>query len=252
MNPDFPGVPLIIPVFHWVNNDNTSSAGYKLFSYFAGTSNPKATFADSSLLTPNANPVVLDAAGNANVFLDNGLYKFVLTTQTGVVLWTADNISQDAFNGLITNGTALTVALGKNGNIVTGTTYTLGATTSVWNTATVGGDIFGEYNSSTGTFTAAQPGMYYVSALATYLNNGFSPAVTGSLQIYINGNPVFPTSQSMFMWTGTNFRSSAQVSALMGLLAQDQVSVKTLTPIAITSGGPPSSEGGNISIFRVR
>lgn len=71
-------------------NGNPLSGG-KLFTYDAGTSTPKATYTDSSAGTPNTNPVILDAAGEANVWVD-GSYKFILKNSLDVTQWTVDNI----------------------------------------------------------------------------------------------------------------------------------------------------------------
>lgn len=67
-------------------------SGGQLFSYTAGTSTPQATYTDSTMATPNANPVVLDSAGYANVWLGSGAYKFVLEDSLGNVLWTVDQV----------------------------------------------------------------------------------------------------------------------------------------------------------------
>lgn len=68
-------------------------AGGQLFSYVAGTSIPQATYANQAG-TVNANPVVLDASGYADVWLDPTLsYKFILQDSLGTVLWSIDNVS---------------------------------------------------------------------------------------------------------------------------------------------------------------
>lgn len=67
--------------------------GGKLYSYAAGTTTPKATYTDESAVTANANPVILDANGEANVWLDSGFYKFVLTDALDVPQWTVDRVS---------------------------------------------------------------------------------------------------------------------------------------------------------------
>lgn len=67
--------------------------GGQLFSYQAGTTTPLATFTDATAATPNANPTILDANGQADVFISAGFYKFVLEDVNGVVQWTEDNIS---------------------------------------------------------------------------------------------------------------------------------------------------------------
>lgn len=58
--------------------------GGKLYTYAAGTTTPKDTFADESGDTANPNPVELDARGEANVWLGDGAYKFVLTDRFGI------------------------------------------------------------------------------------------------------------------------------------------------------------------------
>jgi hypothetical protein len=68
--------------------------GAKLYTYSAGTSTPKATYTDSALTTPAANPVVADAGGRfGDVFLEDGSYKMVLQTSAGVQVWAADPVA---------------------------------------------------------------------------------------------------------------------------------------------------------------
>jgi hypothetical protein len=66
-------------------------AGGKLYTYAAGTSTPKQSYTDAINYTANANPVILDANGEANVFLD-GSYKLILKDSGDVTQWTLDNI----------------------------------------------------------------------------------------------------------------------------------------------------------------
>lgn len=67
-------------------------AGGKLYAYAAGTTNAQDTYTEYSLTTPNANPVVLDAAGRATVFLGASPYKLVLKNSADATVWTVDNI----------------------------------------------------------------------------------------------------------------------------------------------------------------
>jgi|SRR6185295_8617269 len=53
-------------------------AGGFVFTYLSGTSTPATTYSDS-IGTPNANPVVLSAAGRCRIFLQPIAYKFILT-----------------------------------------------------------------------------------------------------------------------------------------------------------------------------
>ena len=67
-------------------------AGGKLYSYIAGTSTPLGTFTDAGGGTPNANPVILDANGEADVWIGSGTYKFVLKDTDDVTQWTVDDV----------------------------------------------------------------------------------------------------------------------------------------------------------------
>lgn len=76
-------------------DDSTGAplAGGQLFTYAAGTTTPLGTYSNSTG-TANANPVVLDSNGYADVWIDPTLsYKFVLEDVNSNVLWTVDNIS---------------------------------------------------------------------------------------------------------------------------------------------------------------
>lgn len=68
-------------------------ANGKVFTFQAGTSTPLATYTDSTGGTPNANPIILDAAGFANIWLTNNIaYKFQVQNSASVTQWTVDNI----------------------------------------------------------------------------------------------------------------------------------------------------------------
>jgi len=69
--------------------------GGLLYSYAAGTSQVtnKATYSDSEGTTANANPIVLDSAGRAQMFLESGAYDFVLKDSDGVTIWTEEGVS---------------------------------------------------------------------------------------------------------------------------------------------------------------
>lgn len=68
-------------------------AGGQLYSYQAGTTTPQVTYSNSTGTT-NSNPVILDANGYADVWLDPTLsYKFILQDASSSVLWSIDNVS---------------------------------------------------------------------------------------------------------------------------------------------------------------
>lgn len=68
-------------------------AGGYLYTYAAGTTTPQATYTDSTASTANSNPIVLDARGEANIWLSSADYKFKLTDANGTEIWTVDNIA---------------------------------------------------------------------------------------------------------------------------------------------------------------
>lgn len=94
------GTPMPYVKIQFLDDDGDPAAGYQLFTYDAGTSNKANTYTDVALTTPNANPVVLDSAGRATIFLQAQSYKFILATPTaadppagGDQVWTADDIA---------------------------------------------------------------------------------------------------------------------------------------------------------------
>jgi len=73
-------------------------AGGLLYTYEAGTTTPQATFTDSTGLTANPNPIVLNSSGRApnEIWLQGGqTYKFVIETSNNVTVTpgTWDNIA---------------------------------------------------------------------------------------------------------------------------------------------------------------
>lgn len=81
------------PRQQFLDNNGNPCAGCLLYAFAAGTNTPQNTYADVTLATPNANPVVLDSAGRATVFLDTRLtYKFSLNTAADVPIWTVDSV----------------------------------------------------------------------------------------------------------------------------------------------------------------
>jgi hypothetical protein len=85
--------------------------GGKLFTYAAGTTTPIATYTDHTGSSLNTNPIILDSAGQANVWLtDTTTYKYTLTTPTNVPLFTVDYVSVP----LTTNSFASPPAIGSS------------------------------------------------------------------------------------------------------------------------------------------
>lgn len=116
--------------------------GGKVFTYQAGTTTPLATYTTAAGTTPNANPVILDARGEADIWYSPGVsYKIVLKTAADATIWTVDNVAiagsmaaQNANNVNITGGT-IGSGVTFNGNI-TGTASNVTGTVAVANGGT--------------------------------------------------------------------------------------------------------------------
>jgi len=66
-------------------NTNLPLAGGKVYTYAAGTATPLATYSDPAGTIPNANPVILNANGEASIYLTDGLsYKINLLDASNV------------------------------------------------------------------------------------------------------------------------------------------------------------------------
>jgi hypothetical protein len=83
-------VPQIKRQFFDSNGDPL--AGGKVYSYIAGTATPQDTYTDSTGATPNSNPIILDGNGEANIWIGNLVYKFVIKDSLDNVLKTEDNV----------------------------------------------------------------------------------------------------------------------------------------------------------------
>lgn len=67
--------------------------GGKLFTYIAGTNTPRATYTDESGNVANANPIILDANGECDLWLKPGFHKFVLKDANDNILRTIDRVT---------------------------------------------------------------------------------------------------------------------------------------------------------------
>ena len=93
-------MPSLIQTFVDANGD--ALAGGKVYFYEAGTSTPLAAYQDQGETIPNTNPVILDANGQANIWLVNQAYKIVLTDADDNTLVTRDNVTHIATGSILT------------------------------------------------------------------------------------------------------------------------------------------------------
>ena len=107
--------------------------GGKVYTYAAGTTSALATYTDSTGVTANTNPVILNTRGEAAIWLSPASYKFALRDANDTPIWTADNLGglniSPAFTGV---PTAPTAAGGTNTTQIATTAFVqLSATSSI-------------------------------------------------------------------------------------------------------------------------
>ena len=143
-----------VPFLAFFDANGDPLAGGKLYTYYAGTTTPLSTYTNYAGTTPNANPVIMDSAGRASVWLGVGSYKFVLKDSTDVLIYTTDN-SVNASYGTVQPGVVAT----QGQTVFTVLPYTMGGSAIV----TVNG-LTQEYNvdyteTNTTTITFVAPGL---------------------------------------------------------------------------------------------
>ena len=123
-------VNLTPPYQQFYDDNGNPLSGGLVYSYTAGTLTPLATYTDQGGGTPNANPVVLDSAGRADIWLNNASsYKFIVKTSTGTTIRTVDNITPfNTASGLSVLGSIAANTMVGNNTGATATPVALTAT----------------------------------------------------------------------------------------------------------------------------
>lgn len=77
----------------FVTGTNKPLAGGLLYTYLVGTTTPAATYSDN-VGTPNTNPIVLNADGECDLYLDDSVnYRMILKNSAGVTQFDEDRVS---------------------------------------------------------------------------------------------------------------------------------------------------------------
>ncbi len=122
------------PKIQFLNSIGTPLAGGCVQTYAAGTTTNQATFTDSSGNVQNQNPVILDSAGRASIFVSSGvLYRFVVSSfggincASGTLQYTQDNV---ALGSVLTVGGSNTQVQFNQAGVLAG------SSNFTWNNAT--------------------------------------------------------------------------------------------------------------------
>lgn len=178
----------LIPVIKYRAFDGNGDplVGGLLYTYVAGTSTPIATYSDPGV-TPNTNPVVLDANGEADVWLADGVYKFVLKDADGVTQWTVDNVTiSGSTDPLGTSGWAEhAVTDGQSATALSGETFVAADCSSVDYYFEI---IRGTTVNANGTFSAQNQNGTWRIALGPYRGDfhGVTFSLTGTTTKELN------------------------------------------------------------------
>lgn len=88
--------------FKGTDANGKALAGGRLYTYFTGTNIPQTTYTSPSMSTTNTNPIVLDAAGEAYVYLDLlYAYRLELRDANNVQIYVRDDVMADRAAGTI-------------------------------------------------------------------------------------------------------------------------------------------------------
>ena len=106
------------------------ASGFKLYTYASGTTTPQATYTDATLGSANTNPVILNARGEASVWMGTAAYTFALKTAGDVVVWSVDGVvsPSSAASSLVADLASTTSGKGADLIGLNGSTETVGGT----------------------------------------------------------------------------------------------------------------------------
>jgi hypothetical protein len=128
--------PATIPHITFVDGAGQPCASCTLATYAAGTTTPLATYTDASGTSQNTNPIVLDAAGGANIWVGANSYKFILKTALGTTIWTVDQVNAGNLFPCSTPG-AIQIANGAADGLTCDPTITINTSSHTVNVGTL-------------------------------------------------------------------------------------------------------------------
>jgi len=184
-----PVAPATIPHITFVNGSGGPCATCSLYTYIAGTTTPQATYTDSTGTSQNTNPIILDAAGGANIWLGSNSYKFILKDSTGATIWSVDNVNAGSLFPCSTAG-AIQIANSTSTGLTCDPSITINTTTHtiIVGTLPTNHVTIGALGTPTSwTFDTTSP----ATALASLGAGSIGSGTSNQIAIYpVNGNNV--------------------------------------------------------------
>lgn len=215
--------PLMVPTFRWFDANGDPLNGGKVYTYEAGTSTPLATYPtyDDALAgtNANANPVVLDSAGAAQIWLQAAFYKVVVKDSADVTLYTQDDVGsalgfpQPAVTEWVLETNTVSYSSGTSFTVAgAGSPYHFGRRLKTTNT---GGTVYGEVVSTSG----GSPNTITITPDSGTLDSGLS-AVYYGMTSYNSSSYLTPRNAVAAYKSGnmTGFGSVTKVTTWTSLL----------------------------------
>lgn len=98
---------------YFATSTGTPLVGGKVWTYQPGTSTPKATYTDSTGVTPNTNPIILNSRGEAAIYW-TGAYDVVLLDSADALIWGPERLEESLVASDITDLTTDLLGLSAN------------------------------------------------------------------------------------------------------------------------------------------
>ena len=130
--------------------------GGKIYTYYAGTTTPLATYTSNSGNTAHTNPIILNAAGRiatGELWLTTGIgYKFVLKDSNNVLIATYDNVPSSAQPPIANDAAYIAY---EQGYTVTAGSFVIGETYLITSIGSTNFQTIGASSNTVGTYFTA-------------------------------------------------------------------------------------------------
>jgi len=211
----------------------------KVYTYQGGTTTPIATYVDQVGATANTNPIILDARGMANIWLQSTVaYKFVVTDSADVLQYTTDNIVVPLDNlsfgspppiGDVSPNTGAFTTLSATGDVTfSGFGYTQLQTGATTDRPAVPSEGMIRYNTTLNQFEG------YGTAGWGAIGGGGGGSGGGGTTILYENDQIITTSYTIT--TGKNAMSTGTLTTGPAFEGLGSIAATTLTITAVTAG----------------